>query len=165
MTAISQAKATIQIEETISGAAPSEAILQKIGGSINWLNANAGTQLGDIIQSGLTEVQFQSLRGNNWVRMAGQSVAGSDYATLTGVTTLPNISKGEGLLVSTNPTVNFERPYEETSIFPPAITRIFYGPSHLGDGNKYATAPATDSPDGLACYAVNHFIKINNNPT
>lgn len=46
--------------------------------------------VGDIKQSLLTESQFQSQFGNCWVKMTGQSVAGSDYETITGNSTLPN---------------------------------------------------------------------------
>ena len=54
--------------------------------------------LGDIKHSLLTESQFQSQFGNCWVKMIGQCVSSScgsnesDYATLTGNSTLPNTS-------------------------------------------------------------------------
>lgn len=46
--------------------------------------------VGSIHQSLLTEVQFQSQHGDCWVKMAGQSLAGSDYANITGNDTLPS---------------------------------------------------------------------------
>lgn len=46
--------------------------------------------VGSIQQSLLTEAQFQSLQGNCWVKMIGQDVTGSDYASLTGNTNLPD---------------------------------------------------------------------------
>jgi len=46
--------------------------------------------VGTIQQSLLTETQFQSLQGNCWVKMIGQDVSGSDYATITGRNSLPD---------------------------------------------------------------------------
>lgn len=48
------------------------------------------SHVGEIKQALLTEEQFQSLYGECWVKMSGQSVAGSDYATITGQSSLPN---------------------------------------------------------------------------
>lgn len=100
MTDITAAKSNISEEETSYKASISEATMQKVGASINWLNANAGTQLGDMIPSFLTETQFQSLRGTEWVQMNGQSIAGSDLAVLTGITTLPNMVDGGTVIQS-----------------------------------------------------------------
>ena len=46
--------------------------------------------IGDVVQSLLTETQFQSERGLTWVLMDGRSVTGSDYATLTGSSSIPD---------------------------------------------------------------------------
>jgi hypothetical protein len=46
--------------------------------------------VGDIVQSMLTEAQFQSLRGMDWVLMDGRSVVGSAYETITGETNIPD---------------------------------------------------------------------------
>lgn len=46
--------------------------------------------VGDIKHSLLTESQFQNQFGNCWVKMTGQDVSGSDYASITGNNTLPN---------------------------------------------------------------------------
>jgi len=81
-------------EETSYKASISETFVQKMGATLNWVLANSSTQLGDIIHSGLTEAQFQALRGNNWVLMNGQSIVGSDFAILTGITTLPDATTG-----------------------------------------------------------------------
>lgn len=43
-----------------------------------------------IVQSMLTEAQFQTLNGTSWVLMDGRSVAGSAYATVTGSSTIPD---------------------------------------------------------------------------
>jgi hypothetical protein len=50
--------------------------------------------IGTIQQSLLTEAEFQSLQGNCWVRMRGQSIATSDLATITGgrLNVLPDTS-------------------------------------------------------------------------
>ena len=175
MTAIAQAKSTIQVEETRSGAAPSEAVLQKIGGSINWLNANAGTQLGDIIPSGLTQTQFQSLRGNNWVLMNGQSITGSDFAVLTGITTLPNMPDGFSLIESGNvsmlgtSTGDVKAHTHTINLHEPgtlgATSRIVYnlGAAEVNSTQDTLSTGGTNNlPAGVK---VNHFIKINNNPT
>lgn len=47
--------------------------------------------VGMIVASMLTEAQFQSLNGSSWVLAAGQSVAGTLYATVTGNTTAPDL--------------------------------------------------------------------------
>jgi hypothetical protein len=52
--------------------------------------------LGEIRSSLLTEPQFQAIAGTNWVLMDGRSVAGSDLATLTGFTNIPD-GRGEFL--------------------------------------------------------------------
>lgn len=97
MTDITGAKINITTEETKSAAAVSQATLQRIGASINYINANSSTQLGDVVSSALTVAQFQSLRGNNWVKFDGQDITGSDFAALTGVTTLPLQNLGGAL--------------------------------------------------------------------
>lgn len=62
-----------------------------IGDKITAKKFNESTNhVGDIKQSLLTQSQFQSLQGNCWVRMVGQDVSGSDYASITGKNTLPN---------------------------------------------------------------------------
>lgn len=90
MTAITPVLATIQIEETKYGASISEYTSTKIGGAINYINENAIEPIGTVLDSFLTETQFQALKGNKWVLMEGQSIAGSDLAVLTGITTLPD---------------------------------------------------------------------------
>jgi hypothetical protein len=44
--------------------------------------------VGDVKESMLTESQFQEVMGNTWVLMDGRDVSGSDYASITGNTTL-----------------------------------------------------------------------------
>jgi hypothetical protein len=47
--------------------------------------------VGMIVQSMLTEAQFQAINGTNWVLAAGQSVTGSQYATITGNSSIPDL--------------------------------------------------------------------------
>jgi len=51
---------------------------------------NQSFMVGDIKETLLSLVQFQTLAGDCWVKMEGQDVAGSDYAALTGKNILPN---------------------------------------------------------------------------
>jgi hypothetical protein len=46
--------------------------------------------LGELRESMLTEVQFQAETDSTWVLCDGRSVLGSDYATLTGFTVIPD---------------------------------------------------------------------------
>lgn len=102
MTDIVSAPAYIQIEEVQNKAAVSEATASKIGSSVNYILDNGIEPLGTITQSILTEAQFQALKGTKWVRMSGQSIAGSDLDTLTGITTLPDMTGNEAFLGSTD---------------------------------------------------------------
>lgn len=47
--------------------------------------------LADVVTSMLTEAQFQTLRGSKWVLADGRSVTGSDYHSLTGKTSIPDM--------------------------------------------------------------------------
>ena len=47
--------------------------------------------IGTLVSSLLTEAQFQLINGTTWVVCNGQSIAGSLYATTTGVTTAPDL--------------------------------------------------------------------------
>ena len=46
--------------------------------------------IGEVKTSVLTEAQFQGLYGTCWVQMIGQDISGSDLATLTGISNLPD---------------------------------------------------------------------------
>ena len=46
--------------------------------------------VGSVRQSFLTELQFQAANGTGWVLADGRNVTGSAYATLTGLTTVPD---------------------------------------------------------------------------
>lgn len=47
--------------------------------------------VGMIVASMLTEAQFQSLNGSNWVLAYGQNISGSAYASITGISTAPDL--------------------------------------------------------------------------
>ena len=54
---------------------------------------NNGTfMVGDIKHSLLSVTKFQEIAGDCWVKMEGQDISGSDYATIMGVNVLPNAS-------------------------------------------------------------------------
>ena len=80
-------------EEDIERSAPSsESMWQKIAGSINWILINMqSTSIGQIKASMLTEAQFQSTAGTGWVLCDGRSVAGSEYESVTGNSTIPDL--------------------------------------------------------------------------
>ena len=68
--------------------------------SKNWLNAfrklGESSSVGDVRSSFLSEAQFQSLNGTNWILSDGRSVTGSAFHTVTGLTTVPDC-RGVGL--------------------------------------------------------------------
>lgn len=51
--------------------------------------------VGDIRESALTTAQFQSFYGFQWVLADGQSVIGSDFQHLTGLTVVPDKTGGD----------------------------------------------------------------------
>ena len=51
---------------------------------------NRNARIGDVKESILTEIQFQAVHDGTWVLMDGRDITGSDLATLTGSTTLPD---------------------------------------------------------------------------
>ena len=57
--------------------------------------------VGDIRTALLTEAQFQAEVGTDWILMDGRDVTGSGYHTLTGNTTVPNITSTGAFLRST----------------------------------------------------------------
>lgn len=81
----------ITLDQTYYLAAASSDLFTRIGAAINLLLRNAETQpVGSMIQSMLTEVQFQAIRGTGWILADGRSVAGSAYETLTGISLAPD---------------------------------------------------------------------------
>lgn len=49
------------------------------------------TQVGDVVQSMLSEAQFQAERDGTWVLADGRSVSGSKYETITGNANIPDL--------------------------------------------------------------------------
>lgn len=72
---------------------PQGSLYRKIDANINALidAAQGKGFLGEIKHSVLTEEQFQSRRGTQWVIMKGQDISGSGLATLLGITNLPDM--------------------------------------------------------------------------
>lgn len=82
----------VQTEETSFRSPGSESMIQKVAGSLNWLeNAAQKGPIGEIRQAMLTEAQFQTLNGTGWVLADGRSVTGTLYETLTGFSTIPDL--------------------------------------------------------------------------
>lgn len=91
MSDITPAINLIQVEETEFLSATSYSILRRIGGVINYALTNGLVfPVGTIKKAFLTQEQFQDQMGTTWVLMDGRSVVGSDYATLTGNSNIPD---------------------------------------------------------------------------
>ncbi len=58
-------------------------------------------KVGDVIQSMLTEAQFQLYKDDTWILMDGRDVSGSDYAILLSSTTIPD-ARGQFLRAKNN---------------------------------------------------------------
>ena len=63
---------------------------------VNRLNDANNTPVGAILQSRLTEAQFQAINGTSWVLMDGRSIVGSKLADITGIT---NLDDARGLIL------------------------------------------------------------------
>lgn len=78
-----------QLEAVRFGSAVSEAVMSQVQGNLNYL-LGAVLPIGSVIYSMLDESQFQDLTSAGWVLADGRSCVGSDYALLTGNTTVPD---------------------------------------------------------------------------
>lgn len=78
-----------QVEAARFRAAVSESLLQGMQANINYLLANINP-IGTVVQSMLSEAEYQAFAGDGWVLMDGRDVSGSDYAVLKGVSTIPD---------------------------------------------------------------------------
>jgi hypothetical protein len=137
---------------------------------INQVELNQKNQIGVIQQALLTESQFQSLNGSCWVAMSGQSIAGSDYAILTGLTTLPN-AQGRFLRNSGGDAAPLATLQDDELKSHTHVAGAVYN-THSGAGVRIGTAQGTNlgnlttgatggaetRPKNLT---VNYFIKIN----
>ena len=90
MADVPSSSARIQIEATRFGSSVSESLVQSMGGAINFL-LNAVLPVGSIIDTMLSEAQFQASAGTGWVLSDGRSVVGSQYQITTGATTIPDL--------------------------------------------------------------------------
>ncbi|MDH3324058.1 MAG: hypothetical protein OEL89_00305 [Candidatus Peregrinibacteria bacterium] len=191
MTAVTPAKNDIHVEEVSYKSSISESTFTKIAGSVNWINQNATHILGEVKISTLTVAQFQAIAGTNWVLMNGQNVAGSDWATLTGNTNVPDMVTGKRFLRQTDSDGNIltseneetkSHAHPKTGILndnPLTTERIYTGWSGIGGftgidqgGGFSTTSPNLDeliygeAVGGAETRPnniyINHFIKINN---
>ena len=71
--------------------ANSEFLIKKYAAFYNALLVSLQKPLGHLAKSPLNEVDFQVEHGPEWVLCDGQDVTGSDYAILTGFTTVPDM--------------------------------------------------------------------------
>ena len=99
MAALASELKKIFAEDIAANGSLSEGLLAKIGSTLNSVIDNHLWQLGDVRASALTEAQFAAQNGydiglpmaqRRWVRIEGQSISGSAFSALTGITSLPN---------------------------------------------------------------------------
>jgi hypothetical protein len=179
----------IQVEEVSYKSAVSEGTAKKLGSNINFILDQSSTYLGDIKISCLTESQFQAIRGDRWVLMSGQSIAGSDLATLTGITTLPNFTglgahleqlTSIGSMFDFYPNQNLDHDHDNgawsrilrVNTFYNTVSNQFLNRNTIGDIDASAGEPELTTSRELVeeggdrfrpnSYQVNFFIKINN---
>jgi hypothetical protein len=89
MPAIPNSSTPIQQGGAQSTLPVSESLMFAIGGGVNYCLTNSG-QVGDIVMSMLGLSAFQGLRDSTWVLLDGTSCVGTEFATLTGLTNLPD---------------------------------------------------------------------------
>ena len=182
MTDLISSRQKIQVEETKYKATVSETTQQKIGGSINHILDNSVNGIGDVVQSVLSESSFQTRRGNNWVLMAGQSIAGSDLSLEEGINTLPDavsngafFRQGASLLTYQGDTFGSHSHVQQIEgagdqVDSTSGTGGVSGDFIISDGSannktRVSTAAAGSSETRPKNYQMNFFIKINNDPT
>ena len=87
-------------EDVSANGSVSEAFFLKLAASMNWLIENAGDYVGKVEMTPLSEAQFAAIKGystsaseylKKWVLIRGQSISGSKYHSLYGVSSLPNM--------------------------------------------------------------------------
>lgn len=62
-----------------------------IGDGSSWRSLASESALGEVRSSMLTEAQYATENGAEWILADGRDVTGSDYATATGNTTVPDL--------------------------------------------------------------------------
>lgn len=90
MAFIAGSKTKISVAATRFRSAVSESVMQLMGGAINYL-IDSQVPIGSVIYSMLTEEQFQGQTSEGWVLADGRDCSTSDYALLTGNTTVPDL--------------------------------------------------------------------------
>ena len=90
MSDLSNTSSRIQTEATRFRSSVSESMIQGMGGAINYL-LDSILPVGSVVSSMLTTAQYQGETSTGWVLADGGSCAGSDYAVLTGNSTVPDL--------------------------------------------------------------------------
>jgi hypothetical protein len=152
MTDIASSEQRIQVEEAAYRGPVSENLASRLGASINAL-LDVLLPVGSVVPTFLTEAQYQAEVGNTkWVLADGRSSAGTEFATLTGLTTIPDL-RGNGLRGKNNGRVDGnqnpagEQPlgtYEADQML--VHNHGFQVNSAIGPGGPipaYATGPST----------------------
>lgn len=199
MAEIAAAGEKIFEEEVSYKSAVSEATFNKIGGSINYILENASDFVGNLVPTMLTEAQFATVKGydytetdltiKKWVIVDGQTITGSDYAVLTGITSLPNAKGNQAFPRQSNSDANIGQ-YETSQnlahthgenlgISTGASSVPVYTDTNLAVGTEVyvstgaaltgtlssSTRVITDSAGSATaqpnCWKVNYFLKIN----
>lgn len=138
-------------------------------------------KVGQIVSAMLSEAQFRAVHGTNWILSDGRSVAGSNYALVTGSTTVPDL-RGVALRGKNNGRSDgAQNPdgdltlgtYQGDNFASHTHTAGYNGNGTSGNQAGYAsgdlgvvgTMPPTNASGGnetrMRNVTVNHFIKIN----
>lgn len=177
----------IQSEEILNNEEFGEQLLNMAIG-LNNLTLESNWQLGDIRQSILTEALFQERKGNNWVRLNGQDITGSDLDSSHGISSLPDIVSVEAVFGSIGSTESVfsivssqnkshSHLLMNTGTVDANIQSRTYMTNKRPTGRAYieATPQQTlwtyrtgydgDSEARTNNIGINYFVKINNSPT
>lgn len=143
----------IHVEETEFRSPMGESMLQKMGGSINYiLDEFPFDMVGDVTYSMRTEAQVQAARGTGWVLCDGRSVVGSKYQSLTGQANIPDFrslflrGKNNGIstaLGNPNGEVALGATEDDSHPLHGHDARLFSGSLNLLASTKYTTADVT----------------------
>lgn len=127
---VSGAYSLIQLEEIDYSSPVSSSVFNRIAAVVNQaLATSTNSALGTVELSMLTEAQFQSQKGSNWVLMDGRSVAGSLYASTFGVTNIPD---GRGLFLRAKDNGAGNDPFGELATGTAQLNNSYQAHSHGG---------------------------------
>lgn len=175
---IAKTSTPITEEATRFRSAVSESLLQIMGGDINYLLA-AVLPVGSIVDSMLTEAQFQDATSDGWVLADGRDVSTSQYAITTGFTTVPDLrgvfrrGKNNGRSTATGNTAGDSAlgAYQaDQNLAHSHTTASFYTPAagmgiQSNEGQQVTGTSGTGSSGGSEAnprnVTVNVFIRIN----